>query len=1731
MLCALVRLEFYKFNRNAFLRYVDEGADIDYRMPEEDLNTPLHLAIISRNLDWIQFVLRHGADQTIPNKDGKTALELAEKSRSFNILKIIKQAMIDMNNVTRIDFQDATGEWVSTKSKILVIKKCPTFHGFVELSQQYVFQEALSKTSLFLIVVYLEQKPSIDMCELMQLNQVSTMPMILQVKFKSSNAIFYKNQGEDFKKLSINRNPITTTDVQYLDHFNFEFVCNLMHHKPKIFGTFKSNLLQMRMFNEALIEGLRLIEHAIIHQDIVVVKFLLLFKPDFYNKNGNKQRILEVAVEQSTLPILKILLEFQEENVNDNVKLQAKKQKALNLISDKGKNLLMIAVEKEKPEIIKFLIKCGLRFTSNVREFRNAYESALEIKDYDLVMNILKADGIYSEDFDYEPLHVAPENLQVFIRSAANFHKAIKNNNKTGVEEFIQQNPKLKFAYNTRNVSAMSTALKAKQFDIYSFLQSKGFSNGADDYHDEILKSLDGKEHEALRKAQKKYFKKSDSLHIMELLTKSSIGSDNEPEEFPNIQKFYETLDEMSELQPILKTVASSKNVKIVFDFNCGCVRGMDQAVLDEDVKGRTDNNLIMIGAKCENEAHLLGTLAHELTHYAIQMCYNNQSEPFNKNDHDQKTKFNKIVAKYDSEEFKKKSEIIESVYTCYEEGDRSSELIVRPPHLMALHKGEPDILKELRQIFQELFDFFKNYVLEDLMKEFPFMKDEHNIQELNKILLGNFDYLNEEKLFYPESSVGEFEKVLNTTENVSISSNLPWLVASSLVQHMKEKGVKKIDSSHIFIEIQQLVEETYSEKIEEAFSSKKKPKMFIIWEKDAIVNMQTVKKIISSFYPSGRLVLLSNTDFIFEDIPTQLEMSHKWKDLDDTSKDVIMNWNLKLQGKNISVHEIIPEDSEMFSQLSVKEIQALNGISLRTTEESQKEEKRIYIDRSFEYGGRVNKEESFSSEDILKMIEQQKIRIVLENVAGMGKSTTAKHLAGMFKERNCSKWVEYIDLKQHTTVFYEDGDLNQPEQVDVKFFSEKLFKLQSNLEQRLFEHMFNTQKAMFVFDGFDEINPKFKIFVLKLLIAVKESNNQLLVTTRTHCKDEINNVVDGSVMRLEPLTNRQSIDLIARLWQAKSVENEDHRDSLENLESKAAKLLEEVKNSMRWGDSKQESFDNPLQIIMLSEFDEWKHDSSKDAVTYNMFSFYQKFIDKNIDIWNEKGPLARYDSKILHMRERGSLTIHQETAVKVILDDKTYKELNFQEMTQTEDLMAVRIGILRYGSNGRIEFVHRTFAEYFLADYILSVALKDIGKSFLFLKVWKGIGYEIVRRFMNEALVESEERFDKTLSIDITKNFDNETFVISLANVIQEKRLKLLELFLTNDEFKNGQHDLIRFYKVLNNHSLLLDSVEHCTVEVFDDLWNYLTPANLALEMLENLHYQDHGSCLGRVLLNDDQEMVKYMLKTAVQIFTSDEFRSFLRMDAILESTHTSSSFVAIWTYIKEKFNDTEQAEVMTKILDSEDYGLVNAIKYNQDDAISLIFKSSQRLCLNIQEALGQELNFYGSFLHLAAQDGTFSVFKIVSNFMFAFIGKEDFKKILLRKAYDETILDHVKNELILFKVLKMLENYLSCDEFFDLINFTHKKKTFLKDVMDVYPINVFKEVWKIIQNKADNDVKLAGYKKLIFDEILKLENDEKINLLNNIINGVEMSDDEMSDAEMSYIEMSYCDALDGMN
>lgn len=116
-----------------------------------------------------------------------------------------------------------------------------------------------------------------------------------------------------------------------------------------------------------------------------------------------------------------------------------------------------------------------------------------------------------------------------------------------------------------------------------------------------------------------------------------------------------------------------------------------------------------------------------------------------------------------------------------------------------------------------------------------------------------------------------------------------------------------------------------------------------------------------------------------------------------------------------------------------------------------------------------------------------------------------------------------FIDLKKNTKVFFRD-DHQQPDSIDQLFFSRQVLKLERSFEEKLFEHSYESKKVIFIIDGFDEISPKYKKFVTRILETIGKSDNHMLVTTRPHCAEELEKELETKATRILPFNGDEQI-------------------------------------------------------------------------------------------------------------------------------------------------------------------------------------------------------------------------------------------------------------------------------------------------------------------------------------------------------------------------------------------------------------------------------------------------------------------------------------------------------------------------------------------------------------------------------------------------------------------------------
>jgi hypothetical protein len=184
------------------------------------------------------------------------------------------------------------------------------------------------------------------------------------------------------------------------------------------------------------------------------------------------------------------------------------------------------------------------------------------------------------------------------------------------------------------------TALKADQYEFYALLQCKGLCAGTDEQLTEVLEGLTSEQTQRLKQAKLNYFGKQDDSHIVYLMSKSRLGLGEENKKyFGIILEIYKQLDAVPEISTNLKVVEQSKVNEMIFDFNRNSIIDLDPTQ-SSTTRGSCDYRAgcICVGAK--QQSKILGTLAHELTHLSMQVCYNIECNPYGTLDEQKKCAF-----------------------------------------------------------------------------------------------------------------------------------------------------------------------------------------------------------------------------------------------------------------------------------------------------------------------------------------------------------------------------------------------------------------------------------------------------------------------------------------------------------------------------------------------------------------------------------------------------------------------------------------------------------------------------------------------------------------------------------------------------------------------------------------------------------------------------------------------------------------------------------------------------------------------------------------------------------------------------------------------------------------------------------------------------------------------------------------------------------------------------------
>ena len=387
--------------------------------------------------------------------------------------------------------------------------------------------------------------------------------------------------------------------------------------------------------------------------------------------------------------------------------------------------------------------------------------------------------------------------------------------------------------------------------------------------------------------------------------------------------------------------------------------------------------------------------------------------------------------------------------------------------------------------------------------------------------------------------------------------------------------------------------------------------------------------------------------------------------------------------------------------------------------------------------------------EEFLQKAQCQKLMLIADT-AGMGKTTVMTHLSKQIKLKYPTYWVVRIDLTEHTDVL----KAQLAEKIGtLEFLSKKLLKLECPFEKELFEQCLQgceqAIKVVLMFDGFDEISPKYEKTVLDLLQDLNPVNQpwleQLWVTTRPHLREVLEDKLQQLCYTLEPFSEDNQVEFLTKFWHRHSKLQEGNQQQLETY---ARALVEELAFSV--SDYKKELTGIPLQTRMLAEAFEEEVETfcvslkSEPALPKELgvVDLYGKFIETKLNIFIQKGEIAKEQNTRTVIHDISVAKNHQKLALEILFPELKDTVSKFVKFELLERDAISRIGIVQY-INEKPYFIHRTFAEYYVADFLVKQLSKEacfpVEVQKFLLRILQKADYEVIRLFLDGLLLKSE--------------------------------------------------------------------------------------------------------------------------------------------------------------------------------------------------------------------------------------------------------------------------------------------------------------------------------------------------------------------------------------------------------
>lgn len=515
----------------------------------------------------------------------------------------------------------------------------------------------------------------------------------------------------------------------------------------------------------------------------------------------------------------------------------------------------------------------------------------------------------------------------------------------------------------------------------------------------------------------------------------------------------------------------------------------------------------------------------------------------------------------------------------------------------------------------------------------------------------------------------------------------------------------------------------------------------------------------------------------------------------------------------------------------------------------------------------------------ILEIAKEHQI-VLLSDEPGMGKSTSFRMLHLKLQQKQTFNWIVFIDLKEHYKSYQVDKKITskfESRNEITNFFCEKILNIQS-FEAQVFKSVFDNNRVVFLMDGLDEICPTYKNFIFNLMSAIKRlSKNQLWISTRPHLASEVENIFQPLTLRLKSFTKKNRHDFFRNILTRNS-----KPQNIENKLKEVGGFFDKLESNSRC-----DSSSNPLVYRLIAEICSYNF----KPMNTNLFTVYNEFTNKMIEKCMNKGPESwKFLKKSLehsHIEK-----FYQKIAFQVCFAFENHYEF-FEDffflMVITPPLEDIaRVGLMFPDCFGRFHFLHRNFANFFVAKIFYETifaperilaeeeleAITELIVGALGCKI--GSKSNMIGIFLENALESFEANFDLG-RVQISKKLCKKILDFdTIANLINEGSIKLIKticLHLGSDCKK------MLLEKSSSGRNLLMVALDSQATGFIDQFLS-LVRNFFTLDDLRNMFFeldQFNINVIHCAALNECTEVFGFLIRQIDSFISRDELRKLL--------------------------------------------------------------------------------------------------------------------------------------------------------------------------------------------------------------------------------------------------------------